>query len=303
MMREAFARRGRMMYRAALGDPRRDCLEPQGAFYCFPSFEGVLGREIAGRTPARHARAVRGAARGGQGRDRARRGVRRARLRPPVVRARRRRSRRRRAPHRRSARNLTDLEPAARLRRRRCRGRAGDERGARERTHASLETTTPANNAELPAGQPPKAVSLKFSENVQIPDNAIRRDRGGPGAVDIDAPKHGTSDSVVAVDLPPLPDGTYVVSWRVVSADCARRIGRAVLRGRAFGPPAEHYRRERAGTESRRRFRVRARSHDRIPRRAGVDRQRGFPACHVAGRDRQSRCRVASSGSRGVWPS
>lgn len=27
------------------------CLEPQGAFYCFPSFEGVLGREIAGRTP------------------------------------------------------------------------------------------------------------------------------------------------------------------------------------------------------------------------------------------------------------
>ena len=26
-------------------------LAPQGAFYCFPSFEGVLGREIAGRTP------------------------------------------------------------------------------------------------------------------------------------------------------------------------------------------------------------------------------------------------------------
>jgi aspartate aminotransferase len=26
-------------------------LEPQGAFYCFPSFQGVLGREIAGRTP------------------------------------------------------------------------------------------------------------------------------------------------------------------------------------------------------------------------------------------------------------
>jgi aspartate/methionine/tyrosine aminotransferase len=26
-------------------------LAPQGAFYCFPSFESVLGREIAGRTP------------------------------------------------------------------------------------------------------------------------------------------------------------------------------------------------------------------------------------------------------------
>jgi aspartate/methionine/tyrosine aminotransferase len=26
-------------------------MEPQGAFYCFPSFESALGREIAGRTP------------------------------------------------------------------------------------------------------------------------------------------------------------------------------------------------------------------------------------------------------------
>ena len=25
------------------------CLEPEGAFYCFPSFEGVLGRTLAGR--------------------------------------------------------------------------------------------------------------------------------------------------------------------------------------------------------------------------------------------------------------
>ena len=29
--------------------PGVTCLEPQGAFYCFPSFEGVLGRSIAGR--------------------------------------------------------------------------------------------------------------------------------------------------------------------------------------------------------------------------------------------------------------
>jgi aspartate aminotransferase len=27
------------------------CLPPQGAFYCFPSFAGVLGRTIAGRVP------------------------------------------------------------------------------------------------------------------------------------------------------------------------------------------------------------------------------------------------------------
>jgi aspartate/methionine/tyrosine aminotransferase len=29
--------------------PGVSCLEPQGAFYCFPSFEGVLGREVGGR--------------------------------------------------------------------------------------------------------------------------------------------------------------------------------------------------------------------------------------------------------------
>ncbi len=28
-----------------------ECVEPEGAFYAFPSFEGVLGRTIAGRTP------------------------------------------------------------------------------------------------------------------------------------------------------------------------------------------------------------------------------------------------------------
>jgi aspartate/methionine/tyrosine aminotransferase len=27
------------------------CLEPEGAFYAFPSFEDVLGREIGGHTP------------------------------------------------------------------------------------------------------------------------------------------------------------------------------------------------------------------------------------------------------------
>jgi aspartate/methionine/tyrosine aminotransferase len=50
-MRDAFARRGRTMHRLLSGIPGVSCLEPQGAFYCFPSFVGVLGREIAGRTP------------------------------------------------------------------------------------------------------------------------------------------------------------------------------------------------------------------------------------------------------------
>ncbi len=51
-MRAAFDRRGRVMHDLLAAIPGVTCLEPQGAFYCFPSFEGVLGREIGGRTPA-----------------------------------------------------------------------------------------------------------------------------------------------------------------------------------------------------------------------------------------------------------
>jgi aspartate aminotransferase len=50
-MRDAFARRGHMMYELLSKIPGVSVLAPEGAFYCFPSFEGVLGREIAGRTP------------------------------------------------------------------------------------------------------------------------------------------------------------------------------------------------------------------------------------------------------------
>jgi len=50
-MRAAFDRRGKLMHELLTAIPDVTCLEPQGAFYCFPSFEGVLGREIAGRTP------------------------------------------------------------------------------------------------------------------------------------------------------------------------------------------------------------------------------------------------------------
>jgi aspartate/methionine/tyrosine aminotransferase len=48
-MRTAYARRGTRMQQLLSAIPGVTCLAPQGAFYCFPSFEGVLGREIAGR--------------------------------------------------------------------------------------------------------------------------------------------------------------------------------------------------------------------------------------------------------------
>ncbi len=51
-MRAAFDRRGRLMHRLLAEIPGVTCLEPQGAFYCFPSFEGVLGTQIGGRRPS-----------------------------------------------------------------------------------------------------------------------------------------------------------------------------------------------------------------------------------------------------------
>ena len=51
-MRAAYERRGKLMYELLRAIPGVRCLEPQGAFYCFPSLEALLGREIAGRTPS-----------------------------------------------------------------------------------------------------------------------------------------------------------------------------------------------------------------------------------------------------------
>ncbi len=50
-MRDAFARRGTTMYELLSKIPGVSVLAPQGAFYCFPSFEGVLGHQVGGRTP------------------------------------------------------------------------------------------------------------------------------------------------------------------------------------------------------------------------------------------------------------
>ncbi len=49
MMRAAFERRGRMMYELLTEISGVTCLAPQGAFYCFPSFQEALGRRIGGR--------------------------------------------------------------------------------------------------------------------------------------------------------------------------------------------------------------------------------------------------------------
>ncbi|HXY44123.1 MAG TPA: pyridoxal phosphate-dependent aminotransferase [Acidimicrobiales bacterium] len=49
-MRAAFDRRRRTIHRLLNEIPGISCFEPEGAFYAFPSLEGLLGRQLHGRT-------------------------------------------------------------------------------------------------------------------------------------------------------------------------------------------------------------------------------------------------------------
>jgi aspartate/methionine/tyrosine aminotransferase len=48
-MREAFDRRRQTMHKLLNDIPGVSSYEPEGAFYCFPSFADVIGREVRGR--------------------------------------------------------------------------------------------------------------------------------------------------------------------------------------------------------------------------------------------------------------
>jgi aspartate/methionine/tyrosine aminotransferase len=50
-MRTAFDRRRRAMHAALDAIPGVSCPEPEGAFYCYPSVQGVLGKSLRGQTP------------------------------------------------------------------------------------------------------------------------------------------------------------------------------------------------------------------------------------------------------------
>ena len=51
-MRDAFARRGATMHRMLSAIPGVTCMEPQGAFYCFPNVTGLLNKDIRGKKAA-----------------------------------------------------------------------------------------------------------------------------------------------------------------------------------------------------------------------------------------------------------
>ncbi len=84
--------------------------------------------------------------------------------------------------------------------------------------HASLLSTEPQPGGVFQ--KTPPAVSLRFSESVEVSLGDIRVFDGTRARVDVGAPKHPAGlGNQIRVALPNLKNGSYVVTWRVISAD------------------------------------------------------------------------------------
>ena len=84
--------------------------------------------------------------------------------------------------------------------------------------HATLLSTEPQPGGVFQKSPP--AVTLRFSESVEVSLGDIRLFDSSKSRVDTGAPQHpGGEGSQVRVSLPELKNGTYVVTWRVISAD------------------------------------------------------------------------------------
>jgi copper transport protein len=89
---------------------------------------------------------------------------------------------------------------------------------ARAEAHAELMSTEPAAGEHLATA--PDQVVLHFSEAVNLGDDLVRVLDSEGDEVDAGDPVHLNGErSSVALPLPSLDDGGYVVSWRVISSD------------------------------------------------------------------------------------
>lgn len=84
--------------------------------------------------------------------------------------------------------------------------------------HAIVKETTPAIDSTV--ADPPDRVIIRFNEAVELAFGAIRVYDTTQHRVDHGNARHQGGNDTVAVALDDdLPDGTYTVTWRVVSAD------------------------------------------------------------------------------------
>ena len=84
--------------------------------------------------------------------------------------------------------------------------------------HAELLSSDPQPGAVLDTA--PAHITLKFNEPVEISLGALRLFDGSGASIDSSTARHPDGQgATVEVDLPALKNGSYVVDWRVVSAD------------------------------------------------------------------------------------
>jgi copper transport protein len=84
--------------------------------------------------------------------------------------------------------------------------------------HSELLSSDPQPGQVL--DQAPEHITLTFNEHVEISLGAIRVFDGTGRSIDVSAARHpGGHGEIVEIDLPKLTNGSYVVDWRVVSAD------------------------------------------------------------------------------------
>ena len=88
--------------------------------------------------------------------------------------------------------------------------------------HAGLKSSEPAASSVLE--QAPKEIALNFGEAVEVSFGSIRLFDSNSQLIVLPTPKYGALDGAVdaktvRVEIPELEPGSYLVVWRVVSAD------------------------------------------------------------------------------------
>ena len=88
--------------------------------------------------------------------------------------------------------------------------------------HAGLKSSEPAASSVLE--QAPKEIALNFGEAVEVSFGSIRLFDSNSQLIVLPTPKYGVLDGAVdaktvRVEIPELEPGSYLVVWRVVSAD------------------------------------------------------------------------------------
>ena len=88
--------------------------------------------------------------------------------------------------------------------------------------HAGLKSSEPAASSVLE--QPPKEIVLNFGEAVEVSFGSIRLFDSNSKLIVLPTPKYGRVDDAVdtktvRVEIPELQPGSFLVVWRVVSAD------------------------------------------------------------------------------------